>query len=171
MKLADSDFIVVGKIGTTYGVHGWLKIHSYTEFRAGILEYAPLYLASDQQGPWSSVEVESGKIHSDTILIKFKHINNPEEARLLTGKLIGITRAQLPKLAKNEYYWSELEGLTVIDTKGQILGKVTHLMETGSNDVLVVKGDKEHAIPYLPGKVVLSVDLEKGEIHVDWELI
>lgn len=166
---ADTVYITVGKIGSTYGVHGWLKIHSYTEFGASILDYSPWYLSQDQE--WQAVTLEGGRLHSNVVLAKFTGINSPEEARLLTGKMIAITRSQLPALKKDEYYWSDLEGLTVINKNGDILGKVSYLIATGSNDVLVIKGNKEQAIPYLPGSVILSVDLEKKEIHVDWELI
>ena len=169
MNKAETTYITVGKVGSTYGVHGWLKIHSYTEFGASILNYSPWYLIQDHG--WRVIEVENGRRHGNVILAKFIGINSPEEARLLTGKMIAISRAQLPQLEKNEYYWSDLQGLTVINQRGEILGKVIYLIATGSNDVLVVKGDKEYAIPYLPGKVVMQVDLEKQEIQVDWELI
>ena len=83
--------------------------------------------------------------------------------------MIAITRAQLPALPKNEYYWSDLEGLTVINQAGVVLGKVIYLIATGSNDVLVIKGDKELAIPYLQDEVITQVDLENGVIHVNWD--
>jgi 16S rRNA processing protein RimM len=162
--------IKVGKIGSTYGVRGWMKIRSYTEYGDSILDYTPWYLSKDEN-EWREVQIEEGRMHNDRVIVKFKGIDNPEEAALLTGHFIGITRAQLPELEKNEFYWSDLEGLTVINQHGDVLGKVIYLIETGSNDVLVVKGEREHAIPYLPGDVVLSVDLEKKEIHVDWEIL
>ena len=165
-----ANFIKVGKVGSTYGVHGWIKILSYTEYGEGILDYHPWYISSDGEN-WRTIDVEDGRLHGKRVIVKFKGINNPEEAALLTGQLIGITRAQLPELKKDEFYWSDLEGLTVINKQGETLGTVIYLMETGSNDVLVVKGQKEHAIPYLPGKVILKVDLEKKEILVDWEAL
>lgn len=170
MKTVDETYIKVGKIGATYGVLGWLKIHTYTEFGASILEFKPWYL-SQENDSWQAVQIEAGRVHGKGIIVKLPGINTPEEARLYTGKLIAIRRSQLPTLPKNEYYWSDLEGLTVINKNGEVLGKVVYLIETGSNDVLVVKGAKEHAIPYLPGTVVTKVDIEKQEIYVDWELI
>lgn len=165
----DPTYIIVGKIGATHGVHGWLKIQSYTEFNASILQYQPWYLSRDG-ATWELVQIEQGRMMGDMPYAKFPEINNPEEARLLTGRLIAVKRSQLPELAKDEYLWSDLIGLTVIDQHGHTLGTVTYLMETGSNDVLVVKGEKEHAIPYL-SQVILRIDLDKKEIHVDWELI
>lgn len=162
-------YIVIGKFGSTYGVHGWIKIRTYTEFGPNILEYSPWYI-NNQANTWSTITVEAGRIHGGGVIVKLAGIDSPEKARLLTGMSIAITRSQLPTLKDNEYYWSDLIGLTVINKNGEILGKVTHLMETGSNDVLIVKGTHEHAIPYLLDKVITSIDLNKQEIHVDWEL-
>lgn len=160
------NYILVGKIGAPYGIRGWLKIHSYTEFGASILHYSPWYL---QNRNWQQVEVEEGKPHGKGIIVKLRGFDSPELAGTLSGQSIAITRDQLPPLKKNEYYWADLIGLTVINQDNKRLGHVGYLIETGSNDVLVIKGDKEIAIPYLPGESVLSVDLEKGEIHVKWE--
>lgn len=169
MKNTNKDFIVIGKIGSTYGIHGWLKIHTYTEFGSNLLEYQPWYLQG-LNDKWDPIKIEDGKLYGKGLVAKFPGLDSPEEARLLTGKVIGIARSQLPALDENEYYWSDLIGLTVINQNGEALGKVIYLMETGSNDVLVVKGEKEHAIPFLLGKVIKNIDLAKQEIHVDWEL-
>lgn len=170
MNKADTTYITLGKIGSAYGVKGWFKIHVYTESEHSILDYDTWYLSSGQN-EWKAVQKEEGRPHGNIVVAKLANINTPEEARLLTGKLIAIKRAELPALQKDEYYWSDLVGMTVINTQQQNLGKVIYIMETGSNDVLVVKNDKEHGIPYLPGKVVLNVDLERKEILVDWEII
>jgi len=170
MTETETGYIIVGKIGATYGVRGWLKIQSFTELSATILDYTPWYLSKDQQS-WQAITVADTQIQGTSILAKFANIDTPESARLLTGQLIAVKRSQLAALDPGEYYWSDLKGLTVINKNGDILGKVSYLMETGANDVLVIKGDKSHAIPYLPGRVVLKVDLEKQEIHVDWDPI
>jgi 16S rRNA processing protein RimM len=171
MKKTHDDYIRIGKIGSTYGVHGWLKVYAYTEIGTDIINYMPWYLSYNQPQEWRCLPIEKTELQVKHILVKFSGINTPEEARLLTGKHIAIPRSQLPALNANEYYWADLIGLTVINKTGEIYGKVTYLIETGSNDVLIVKGEKEHAIPYLWGDVILSIDLDKKEIHVDWELI
>jgi 16S rRNA processing protein RimM len=170
MKSANNTpYIIIGKFGSTYGVQGWIKIHTYTEFGPTILDYKPWYI-DRKKDSWTPINIESGRLHNNGIIVKLNGINTPEEARLFTGLNIAIPRSQLPQLQENEYYWSDLIGLSVINQNGEMLGKVIYLMETGSNDVLVVKGEKEHAIPYLLGKVVTKIDLNKQEIHVDWEL-
>lgn len=165
----DSPYLIIGKIGSTYGTKGWIKITSYTEVIAQILDYRPWYI--EDANTWKPIEIEKSQLHGKGIIIKFTGFDSPEQARLLNGKNIAIQRSQLPKLAKNEYYWSDLKGLTVIDQNGHVLGKVIYLIETGSNDVLVIKGKKEYAIPYLLGKVITDVDLAKSEMRVNWEVI
>lgn len=162
-----NDYIIIGRIGTAYGVKGWLKVFSFAEIYTNILDFNPWYLEDGEE--WKAIHVEEGREHGKGLVAKLAGYETPETARVLTGKNIAILRAQLPKLEKNEYYWSDLQGLTVIDQHGATLGKVIYLIETGSNDVLVVKGEKEYAIPYLPGQVVLSVDLDNQVMKVDWE--
>lgn len=166
----ETQYITVGKIGSSYGVQGWLKISTYTEYGLSILNYSPWYLSKNGTD-WQPMELESGRQHGNGVIVKLKNIHSPEQARLLTGNLIAVKRSQLPALQAGEYYWSDLIGLTVINKAGHHLGKVIYLMETGSNDVLVVKGEKEHAIPFLRGSVILDINLAAGEIHVDWEIL
>lgn len=168
MKNADTDYIIVGKIGSTYGIQGWVKIRAYTEYGPAILDYSPWHIRDNQN--WILVNVEAGRVNGNNIIVKLSGFNTPEAARSLTGAAIGVTRSQLPQLKENEYYWSDLIGLTVINKSGSMLGKVIYLMATGSNDVLVVKGEKEFAIPYLLDSVIQGIDLDNQEIHVDWEL-
>ena len=168
MKKTDSAYITIGKIGSTYGVSGWIKIQPYTEFGADILEFDPWYL-TDKDGNFTVIEIEESRVQGKNIIAKFAGIHTPEKARHLTGKTISITRSQLPSLQEGEYYWSDLIGLTVIN-KGEIIGKVAYVLATGSNDVFVVKGQKEQAIPYLP-EVIKKIDLDKQEIHIDWDFI
>lgn len=96
--------ITVAKIGTSYGIKGWLKIHTFTEFGTSILNYRPWYVSTFQH-TWQLLDVEDAKMHHRTIIAKFKNINNPEVARLETGKLIAVQRSSLPALKKGEYYW------------------------------------------------------------------
>lgn len=170
MNKADSEYIIVGKIGSTYGVQGWLKVFSFTEEVGDILEYDPWYL--EEGGTWGLIKVKQAREHGKCVVAKLAGYNTPEEARLLTGKKIAVKRSQLPPLEKGEYYWRDLEGLTVINQHGETLGKIIYLIETGANDVLVIKNQgKEYAIPYLPGDVITRVDLANQEMHVNWDLI
>lgn len=169
MKQVDEKYVIVGKIGATYGIQGWLKIHSFTDVKADIIDYEPWYI--EEGANWKKVKVDGAREHGKGVVAKLAGWNNPEQARLLTGKEIAILRTQLPVLTKGEYYWNDLIGLTVIDQHNNTLGTVIYLLETGSNDVLVVKGVIELGIPFLVGDVIKQVDLVNRVIHVDWEVI
>ena len=91
------------------------------------------------------------------------------------GYEIWTDSEQLPSLEAGEFYWRQLEGLKVINEKGQYFGRVDHLLETGANDVLVVKADKhsiddrERLIPYVEPQYIREVDLQQGTIFVNWD--
>ncbi len=168
MKSTETEYVVVGKLGSTHGIQGWLKLYSFTEPVTNIVAYNPWYL--EETIGWKLIKPEATREYTKGMTVKFTGYDNPEQARLLTGKKIAVLRSQLPPLKKGDFYWSDLEGLTVMNVDGSILGKVIYLLETGSNDVLVVKGNKEYAIPYL-ADVITSIDLANQVIHVNWELI
>jgi 16S rRNA processing protein RimM len=168
MKSVEKEYVVIGKLGSTHGIQGWLKLYSFTEPATNIMIYKPWYL--EEAVGWKLIKLEASKKHAKNIIIKLAGYDTPEQARLLTGKKIAVLRSQLPPLNKDTFYWSDLQGLTVINKNGAVLGKVIYLLETGSNDVLVVKGDKEHAIPYLVD-VIVNVDLASQVIYVNWEFV
>lgn len=166
--------IVMGKFGATYGIRGWLKVISYTDNAENIFDYSPWYL--NQKGKWVEYKVESWKRHGQGYVCKLEGLEVREEAQLLTNFEIAVNPASLPELSEDEFYWRELFGMQVVTTKGYSLGEVTDLLETGSNDVLVVKanlkdafGQKERLIPYLEEQVIKNVDREARRIEVDWD--
>ena len=89
--------------------------------------------------------------------------------KVTTDIEIAIRRDQLAQTGENEFYWSHLQGLAVVTQEKIELGVVSHLFETGSNDVLVVKGERERLIPFILDQVIKQVDLEEGRILVDWD--
>lgn len=110
-----------------------------------------------------------GRQHGKGVVAHLQDCDDRDQAQALMGHEIGIRRDQLPVTAPGEYYWSDLHGLKVITLDGEALGTVDHLIETGANDVLVVKGERERLIPFISEQVIISVDLDAGEIQVDWD--
>ncbi|MEJ2045042.1 MAG: ribosome maturation factor RimM [Reinekea sp.] len=171
--LKPDDYVVLGKVSSVYGVNGWVKVYSYTEPMDRILEYGDWMLRKGQQT--LPVEVDKGRSHGKGMVAHFNGIDDREVARQYSGYDICVPRSHLPELAEGEYYWYELEGLTVITAQDVMLGKVDYMMSAGSsNDVLVVKGDansidrRERLIPYID-QFVLDVSLEAGRVLVDWD--
>ena len=114
--------------------------------------------------------VVDGKSHGKTIVAHFEGIDDRDEAAGYLQATIGVNRSLLPETADGEYYWSDLEGLTVRRENGEVLGTVAYLLETGANDVLVVREEgREVLIPFVMEQVVKDVDLAAGVIRVDWD--
>ena len=158
---------MLGRISGLFGVKGWVKIFSYTQPREAILEYDSWYL--QDQGKWRVAEVVEGKRHGKSVIAHFEGVDDRDQAAALIGSEIAIPRDQLPAAEDGSYYWTDLEGMQVVHRDGSDLGRVAYLMETGSNDVLVTKGERERLIPFVAEKVILDVDFDKGVISVDWE--
>ncbi len=163
---ADS-LLVMGHIAGPYGVKGWLRVTPYTGELTALLEYSPWYLY--REGEWKPVEVLQGKPHGKGLVVQLAECNDREQAAAMNGTQIAVYRSQLPDTAAGEYYWSDLIGLRVINSDGSLLGTVDHLIETGANDVLVVRGEQEYLVPFIAGQVIKSVDTVEQVIRVDWE--
>ncbi len=159
--------VVVGSVSGLYGVRGWLKVHSYTAPRENILSYSPWYLLLE--GQWRVMHPQEGRRQGKAVAVCLAGCNDRDQASALLGAEIAVRRDQLPEAADDEYYWLDLEGLRVRTLQGVDLGLVDHLFETGANDVLVVRGERERLIPYLWGQVVRSVDLRGRVMVVDWD--
>ena len=167
----DEELIVLGKITGVYGVKGWVKVHSYTDPIEKIAEYSTWQLK--RQGLWREVKLEGGKRQGKTVVAKLVGLDDRDEALLYRGDEIAIYPQQLEQLQTGEYYWRQLVDLDVVTTDGVALGKVHHMMETGANDVLVVRdekdGNRERLIPFTQGHAVTEVDLDAQRITVDWD--
>ena len=166
--------VIIGEITGVFGVKGWVKVFSHTEPRLNIVKYNPWLIK--QGSEWNSVKLINGRKQGKTIVAQLEHVNDRNDAHALIGTKIAIEPSQLKKLDENEFYWRDLEGLTVVNVQGEELGVVSHLVETGANDVIVVKcpkvpGEKvkEIMIPYIPEQVIVKVDLDANQIEVDWD--
>lgn len=164
---------IVGKLGSTYGIRGWLRIYSSTEQAESIFDYQPWFL--NIKGQWQAVELESWRYHSHDLIVKLKNIDDRDVAQTLTNVEIGVSADNFPELEEG-YYWHDLIGCQVLNLEGYQLGVVNDMMETGSNDVFVVKANlndafskQERLIPYLEQTVVKRVDLATKTIEVDWD--
>lgn len=165
---------VVGKLGSTYGIRGWLRIYSSTEYAESIFDYQPWFLKI--KGQWQPTELESWKHHNHELIAKLKNVNDRETAQSLANVEIGVDLSVFPQLEEGDYYWHDLIGCDVVNLEGYAMGTVTEMMETGSNDVLVVRanskdafGKQERLIPFLYEQVVKRVDLTTKVIEVDWD--
>ena len=157
--------VALGYISAVHGIKGWVKVHSWTRPMEAILNYQPWLLGKEK----APVKIVDGRKQGKGLVALLPGCDDREAAATLVGQEIVVGRDQLPPTAKGEYYWVDLEGLEVLTTKGERLGRVERLMETGANDVLVIRGEREHLVPFVHGQYVKRVDLEGGLIEVDWD--
>lgn len=157
--------VVLGAVSAHYGVRGWLKIYSHTRPLENILDYPRWWLRL--RGDWQEIEVAEGRLHGKGVVVRFDDVHSREQAEQYLKAEIAVSRDALPE--GDGFYWSDLVGLRVETVEGVLLGTVDHLFETGANDVVAVRGDRERLIPWVRDEVVKEVDLEGGFIRVDWD--
>jgi len=156
----------MGRIGAPFGVRGWVKVQPFTAAVENLMDYPAWWVGTGAE--WQEYAVTEAKVHGRAVIARLEGCNDRDTAARFRGKEIAVSRAQLPETGPNEYYWSDLIGLNVVNGAGQDLGRVTHMMETGANDVLVVQGERERLIPFL-ADVITAVDLEGGVLRVNWD--
>ncbi|GAB4189363.1 MAG: ribosome maturation factor RimM [Wenzhouxiangellaceae bacterium] len=159
------EWVLVGRIAGVHGVRGWVKVFSYTDPRDALFNYQPLWLGEQRR----QLEVRDSRRQGKGLVAQLAGVDDRDQAARLIDENIYIQRQQLPDNPPGQYYWSDLIGLSVVNRQDVHLGRVSHLLETGSNDVLVVDGERERLVPFIPGQSVTRVDLENGVIHVDWD--
>lgn len=162
--------VVLGSITGAHGIQGWVRVHSHTEPREGILEYSPWLLGSDAR----PTPVLEGAKHGKAVIARLEGVADRDEAESLAGRQISVERGRLPEPGHKQYYWADLIGLEVVQQGGKSLGTIHNMMATGANDVMVVRDGeepgREQLVPFLPDRTVLEVDLESGRVTVDWEI-
>jgi 16S rRNA processing protein RimM len=127
-----------------------------------------------KQGKWRAYRLLEGKVHGQTVLASLEGVSDRNVAEAMQGFEVAVERSALPEPAEDEYYWDQLTGLEVVNLQGEVLGRVTGLMETGAHEVLKVSGEYEskpieRLIPFVAA-LVQTVDLEAKRIVVDWGL-
>jgi 16S rRNA processing protein RimM len=157
----------LGYVVGVYGIKGWLKVHSYTEPRANIVQYPDWSLK--QRGTQHAVRLEDGGAKGQQVLAKLAGIEDRDQAAELVGAEIWVARDALPAPDPGQYYWADLEGMSVTGPSGELLGEVEYLIDAGVHAVMVLKGEAEAMIPFVLDEVVTEVDLERREIRVNWD--
>lgn len=163
--------VVMGRIVAPYGVLGWLKVVPDTETLDSLFDYETWWVGKDSN--WRELTVVEAKIHNDVLVVKLQGIDDRDAAFACKGKQVAVPRDALPEIPENEYYWSDLIGLTVKNQQDIVFGQIADVFETGANDVIVVNGGglsdaRERLIPFT-SQVILQVDLAAKTMLVDWD--
>lgn len=161
-----SDLILLGKIAGTHGIKGQLKVISYSGERETFLSLSSVVL-KEPAGRTETFTLAAAAIQGKKVLLTFEGFGEINKAEQLVGREVYAHPDQLPPLSDDEYYWYQLEGLKVVTLQGELLGTLTSLIPTGSNDVYVVtSGNREYMIPAVED-IVVDIDLAGGVMKVD----
>lgn len=167
------ELTILGKITTAFGIKGWVKVYSYADPASNILDYPHWLLKINNQ--WQTFKVKDSKIHTKGLAVALEGISDRDEALALSQVEIAVPTDELPELEENEHYWFQLLSQKVVNTEGEWLGQVNELLDSGGgNQVMKITGcegsidGQQRLIPFAEG-IVLDVDLDQGEILVDWQ--
>ena len=171
--------MLLGHVIGVHGVRGWVKVHSDTKPRENILSY-PVWWLKGPDG-WQETKLIKSQNTVKNVLALIEGIQDRTAAEKLRGTEIAIPRELLPATDAGEYYWTDLIGCDVFDTSGLRFGVVARLFETGANDVLEIRDERELGenktrpngpnilVPWVRPDVVIEVDIEAQKIVVDWD--
>ncbi|HCQ91496.1 MULTISPECIES: ribosome maturation factor RimM [unclassified Clostridium] len=153
------EFMSIGQITKPHGVRGEVKVFSLADSLEEFTVLKKVYIDGVER------EITSCKLQSDRAILKIEGIDSMDEAEKYRNKYLKIHREDAKELPEDSYYIADLIDCKVFDTEGEELGTVYDVIETGSNDVYWVKGEKEVLIPALKD-IVVKVDIENNEITI-----
>lgn len=173
-----ADAIEVGRIADAWGIKGWFKVLPHSASPEALFSSKRWYLQPSERGAKTFtgtllLRVREAKEHSDSVVASSEDIPDRTAAEALKGARVFVPRSSFPTAGADEYYWVDLMGLEVVNREGVALGKVTDLMATGPQTVLVLSYEAdgkthERMIPFVSAYVD-GVDMAARRITVDWQ--
>jgi 16S rRNA processing protein RimM len=156
-------FLVVGKLRKPHGLHGELRMEVITDFPERLQPGVTVYAGAD----YHPIRIRSRRWHGSLLLIAFEGYTDPESAGVLRNRLVSVRADDRPPLPEGEFYHHQLLGLDVVSDEGEALGEVVQILETGANDVYIVRpqAGPDLLLPAID-EVVLDVDLAEGSMRV-----
>ena len=160
------DFLQVGKIVNTHALQGEVKVVSNSDFKEDRFKKGST-LVIDFNWEYVEVVVATHRVHKGADLLKFKHLNSINDVEKYKGCALLVSTDDLEELEENEFYYFEIIGCEVVTTDGEKIGEISEILETGANDVWVVKrqGQKDALIPYIED-VVKDVNIDAKTVPI-----
>lgn len=155
-------YLSVGFLRRPHGVKGEIIMDLHTDFPERMKKGRKLFIGSD----YKPMTLTNVRPHQAGLLVKFKDVDTPEDAGLYRNQWAYVQTKDVP-LPEGQHYKHELLGLKVMDEDGNPLGDLVEILETGANDVYVVRDDsgKEILLPNIPS-VILDLDLGTRTMRV-----
>lgn len=160
----EPEFLAVGLLRKPHGLHGEMVMSVWTDFPERLQPGMKVFVGEEHQ----NLNIHSVRWHRQDLLISFQDYSNPEEIGVLRNQVLFVHRDAIPPLDEDEYYFHELIGLQVVQHEsGESIGIITDILETGANDVFVVRGKngQEILIPDID-EVILEINIENQEIRI-----
>lgn len=159
--------LVVGRIGSAYGIKGWSHLQSFTEPITNILEFDQLYGRRGDE-PWEELGHVEFRRHREELIARVDGYEDRTGAETLRNLELGVRRDAFPSLQGDEFYWVDLIGLDVVNNDDISLGKISNVIETGASTVLEVKGENgDYLIPC--AKPILDSVVLSNYVKVRWD--
>lgn len=155
-------YLIIGRVLKPWGVRGEMKIEILTGFPERFASLRKVFLGDDAK-PFS---VERARLHGNSALLALKGIESPEAAAKLRDQLVQVALEDAVKLPTGKHYLYQIIGLRVVTVDGEALGEITDVLDTGANDVYVVRDDQREVLIPAIEEVVKKIDLERGEIVI-----
>ncbi len=162
----DTFFFALGRIVKTHGIRGEVQVYSYSDVEY-FLDYKDLFVQGKYGDKMPQRVLKARVKKGQSVILAFEGVVDRTQAGSFVGKEIFLDRAKLSPLAEGEYYWHEIEGLSVVSAKGEELGILSDVLATGAHDVYVVKGDRGEILVPAVEQMVKNIDLKKGVMVVD----
>ncbi len=173
-----ADAIEVGRITDAWGIKGWFKVLPYSADPEALFSSRHWFLMPAEKGAKTflgvaRLAIKEAKAHSDTVVASAQEVDDRNAAEALRGARVFVSRSSFPAAKKDEYYWVDLIGLSVVNREGVALGTVRELLATGAQTVLVMDYQQdgkmiERMIPFV-SVYVDDVDIPARRIIVNWQ--
>ncbi|MGO9932634.1 MAG: ribosome maturation factor RimM [Steroidobacteraceae bacterium] len=161
-----SALIQLGFVGAPFGVRGWVKLRSHTDPPERLLEHRILQIGREES--WRSYRIEASGRSGGALTAKLAGVEDRDQAATLRGAQICVPRDELPQRDAKDFYRTDLIGCEVVNLAGVGLGVVQHFVETPTQALMVVRGEREYWVPAVP-QHLRRVDLQARQVVVDWD--
>lgn len=160
------ELLLIGKITGAHGIKGEVRVYPYVDEQTHLRPGKEVLVEPPGQKA-SPYKLKKARVYKKMVRVGFETVEDRSQAEALAGSRLFLPRSELPPAEPYTWYWCDLIGLDVYDTEKGFIGRVETMIETGSNDVFVVKDQEgERLVPAIED-VVLNIDLEAGKILVE----
>ena len=156
-------YLVIGFLRRPHGLRGEIVMDLHTDFPERLKRGRKLLVSEEH----TAMVVEGIREHQNGVLVKFNGVDTPEDAGKLRNTWVYVKAIEAPPLPEGQIYQHELFGFQVVEENGNLLGELVEIIETGANDVYVVRNDlgKEILLPAIPS-VILNLDTDRRLMRV-----